>query len=101
MVVGPVSTGGGRPNNDCPPGASGGSALLHGPRGTAGAQEIEKRQWWQRLGPQDPDARPLTGGNEFEGQDRVDSCLPHHRLGAVLRHAPVVVDHVMEVDLSR
>ena len=46
-----------------------------------------------------PDHAPV--GHELQRQHRVDRRLPDHRLGSVLGHRPVVVDHVVQVDLAR
>src|SRR5271165_5084693 len=75
--------------------------FVDSPGRPAAVQEVEERLGWKRLGAEQPDARPGARGDELEGEDGVDRRLPDDRLGAVLGHAPVVVDYVVQVDLAR
>src|SRR5665647_1771801 len=81
-------------------------AVLHPPRGAVAtglgrAEQVEEGHRVEGLGPAHTGATPHTGRQELKCHNGIDRGLPHNTLGAVLAHRPLVVDHVVEVDLTR
>ncbi|MFF0228408.1 TetR/AcrR family transcriptional regulator C-terminal domain-containing protein [Streptomyces sp. NPDC004629] len=75
--------------------------FAHAPRGAVRRQQVQERSGRERLRAEDTRPRPCTGGEEFERDHGVDRRLPHHGLAPVLRHGPLVVDHVVQIHLAR
>src|SRR5450759_3973326 len=81
-------------------------AVLHPPRGAVAtglrrAEQIEEGHRVEGLGPAHTGAPPHSCREKLKCHNGIDRRLPHHTLHAVLAHGPLVVDHVLEVDLAR
>ena len=61
-----------------------GRVLPLAPRTAVRGQQVEERHGVEGLGAEHAGARPGAGGEQLEGDDRVDRGLPDHALGAVL-----------------
>ena len=66
-----------------------------------GLEQLQEGIGRKRLRTEDAGARPDLGVDQLESGQRVDRRLPHDRLRPVLRHGGGVVDHVVEVHLTR
>src|SRR5665647_2648973 len=82
-----------------------GSTVLHPPcravaAGLGRSEQVEERHGVEGLRATHPRPLPYPGGEKLKCHGRIDRGLPHHTLGAVLTHRPLVVDHVVEVDLA-
>src|SRR5262245_14723820 len=81
--------------------ARGGLLLAHAPRRAVRGEQVEEGYGVERFRTEHAGTLPRSVGEQFQGDDRVDRGLPDHGLVAVLAHGPLVVDHVVQVDLAR
>src|SRR5674476_475391 len=82
-----------------------GSAVLHPPcravaAGLGRLEQLEERHGVEGLRATHAGALPHPGREKLKRHHRIDRRLPHHTLGAVLTHRPLVVDHMVEIDLA-